>query len=63
MNKEELYYKIATLEQENKQLKEKIDKAIENLNESQKGLEEWHFDGYDPCLKDIIEILKGENNE
>ena len=42
----------------------RIDEAIDKLEESQKGLEEWHFDGYDPCLEEIIEILKGsEDNE
>ncbi len=47
----------------NKKLRERISKAIKMLEESQKGLEEWHFDGYDPCLEDIIKILKGEDNE
>lgn len=62
-DKYDLEHQIELLQQENKQLKERTNKAIEELKESQKGLEEWHFDGYDPCLEDIIEILKGDSNE
>lgn len=69
--------KMKELQQENQILKEhleaykkdgdetqdRIDKAIIKLEESQKGLEEWHFDGYDPDLLGIINILKGDNND
>lgn len=57
---EQFYY-------ENTQLniaEEKIHKAIEYLEEAEKGLEEYHFDGYDPNLPYVISILKGdEDNE
>ena len=46
-----------------KKLEERISKAIKMLEEDQKDLEEWHFDGYDPNLKEVIEILKGEDHD
>ena len=48
---------------DNERLHNIINKAIKMLEESQKGLEEWHFDGYDPDLEYIIKILKGEDND
>ena len=44
-------------------LQERIDKGVEYLEKAQEGLEEWHFDGYDPNLLEVINILKGEDNE
>lgn len=70
MNKEELLYQIATLEQENKQLKEQWDKAIEYIEEH-KGktcnsiMEDWKEE-YVLLHKntvELLEILKGDNNE
>ena len=54
---------IKLLSKENKQLKKNIDKAINKLKIGQQGLEEWHFDGFDPDLEGIIQILKGGDNE
>ena len=39
--------------------KSRIDKAIKHLEDEQKGLEDWNFDGYDPRLDKIINILNG----
>ena len=46
------------LEQEKQ---DRIDKAVELLKEAQEGLEEWCYDGYNPCLPEIIEILQGDD--
>ncbi|MBO7697047.1 MAG: hypothetical protein J6T10_30825 [Methanobrevibacter sp.] len=51
------------LQIKNNQLETKILEAIKMLEEGQKGLEEWHFDGYDPELKEVIKILRSEDDE
>ena len=51
------------LQIKNNQLETKILEAIKMLEDGQKGLEEWHFDGYDPELKEVIKILRSEDDE
>lgn len=51
------------LQIKNNKLETKILEAIKMLEEGQKGLEEWHFDGYDPELKEVIKILRSEDDE
>lgn len=42
------------------EFRERIKRAISRLKEAQEGLEEWHFDGFDPDLPEIIKILEGK---
>ena len=68
MNKEELdkhrrllIEKVKELKQENKQLKERIDKAIEYINET--GLYCDYGDLCNQSAKDLLEILGDKENE
>lgn len=68
MNKEELRQYSAKLLGEKEELQERIDKAIECIENKEKELEE--IKGYDLLGNDywhfnmkLLEILKGENNE
>lgn len=60
----EMRYKFV---KENKLLQERIDKAIEILQEEIPIWEEWHWDGSDidieSSIRKIYDILKGVNNE
>lgn len=58
MGKEELLYQIATLQQENKQLKEKIDKAICFINQNITS-----YTAPRVSKNDLLEILLGDSDE
>ena len=58
-----LQIELLSKDKEIERLNNIIKEAIDKLEESQKGLEEWHFDGYDPDLKEVIKILEGEEDE
>lgn len=58
MGKEELLYQIVTLEQENKQLKEKIDKAIYFINQNITS-----YTAPRVSKNDLLEILLGDSDE
>lgn len=56
---EQFYYENTRLNE----VEERVYKAIKYLEEAAEGLEEYHFDGYDPNLAYVISILKGDDNE
>lgn len=58
MSKEELLYQIVTLEQENKQLKEKIDEAIYFINQNITA-----YTAPRVSKNDLLEILLGDSDE
>lgn len=41
-------------------IEERVYRAIEYLEEAAEGLEDYHYDGYDPNLPFVISILKGD---
>ena len=52
------------IEKENKELQEKIDKAIEYITTEQLYTNyQWGKSQYSKILKDLLNILNGENNE
>ncbi len=57
-NVEQLLYDKCKAELEIERLNNIINKAIEFLKNAQEQLEEYHFDGYDPNLPEIIKELE-----
>lgn len=56
----ELQQKVNLLEDNRLFLNKKIGQAIRSLKEECTLLEEWHYDGYDPQLEIIIDLLEAQ---
>ena len=58
---ERLKAQVTLLEDNRLFLNKKIDQAIKSLKQECIFLEEWHYDGYDPQLEIIIDLLEANS--